>query len=97
MNAANAKRDAAQTKYDATEEALNATKEQQRKLEAVYGSQLQRRTDLQANIERWTIESSLSEQKAKENADRLAWAREQLALLEDQNKTVFEQHANGLK
>lgn len=97
LNAANAKRTAALTRYNATEEALEATKEQQRKLETVYSSQLQRRSQLQANIEQWTIESSLSEQKAKENADHLAWAREQLALLEEQNKEVFAQHAAGLQ
>lgn len=39
----------------------------------------------------------MSEQKAKENADHLAWAREQLALLEEQNKEVFAQHAAGLQ
>ena len=97
LNAANTKRSAALTRYNATEEALEATKEQQRKLETVYSSQLQRRSDLQANIERWTIESSLSEEKAKENADRLAWAREKLAELEEQNKEVFAQHAAGLQ
>lgn len=97
LNAANTKRTAALTRYNATEEALEATKEQQRKLETVYSSQLQRRTQLQANIEQWTIESSLSEEKAKENTDHLAWAREQLALLEEQNKEVFAQHAAGLQ
>lgn len=39
----------------------------------------------------------MSEEKAKENTDRLAWAREKLALLEEQNKEVFAQHAAGLK
>lgn len=97
LNAANTKRTAALTRYNATEEALEATREQQRKLETVYSSQLQRRSQLQANIEQWTIESSLSEEKAKENTDHLAWAREQLALLEDQNKEVFAQHAAGLQ
>jgi hypothetical protein len=52
---------------------------------------------LQANIERWTIEASLSEENAKKNADRLAWAREKLAELEEQNKEVFAQHAAGQK
>lgn len=97
LNAANTKRAAAQTKYNATEEALEATRAQQEKLESVYKTQIQRRKDLQENLNRMILESSLSEENAKKNADHMAWTRKKLAELEEQNKAVFEQRAAGEK
>ena len=97
LNAANMKRSAALTKYNATEEALDATRSQQEKLESVYKTQIQRRKDLQENLNRMILESSLSEENAKKNADHMAWTRQKLAELEEQNKAVFEQRAAGEK
>lgn len=69
LNAANMKRSAALTKYNATSDALEATRAQQEKLESVYKTQIQRRTDLQENLNRLILESNLSEENAKKNAD----------------------------
>lgn len=95
MHAAQTKQTAATDRVAAAEDALAETKTAQEKLEKQFVRLVQRRTDLQNMITKLTAQSYLSEENAKEVADRLTHERELLANLEKDNAEVFAQLAKG--
>jgi hypothetical protein len=95
MHAAQKKQTAATERVAGAEEALAETKTAQEKLEKQFTRLIQRRGDLQGMIAKLTAQSYLSEENAKEVADRLTRERERLANLEKDNAEVFAQLAKG--